>query len=140
VENACECMIKQSVLFWVIFWKDLVCALSNIAIIIVVQWGVMNRCACWSKWGSTWVRLPQLPEVKGELMHFIRHVAPWIVFAALMVHFVLCVAVVWWYLDAIRVFIQRDDGMSNLSWWRSWWTRTEPEDDVRGDGVDSARR
>lgn len=120
-ETACEKMFKQRVLFWIVFGKDLLCALATIAIIIVVQWGIMNRCSCWSGWGSTWVHLPQLPEVKAELMHFIKDVAPGIVFAALMAHFVFCVAIVWWYLGAIRVFIQRDDGESNLAWWGSWW-------------------
>jgi len=119
---ACEKMLKQRVLFWAVFGKDVVCALSTIAIIVVVQWGIMNRCSCWSGWGSTWVHLPQLPEVSAELMHFIKDIAPGIVFAALMFHFLFCVAIVWRYLDAIRVFIQRDDGVSNLAWWTSWWT------------------
>ena len=116
LETACENLLKQRTLFWVIFWKDVVCALSNIAIIIVVQWGIMNRCSCWSGWGSTWLHLPQLPEVKAELMGFIRDVAPWIVLAALMFYFIFCAAVIWRYWDAIRVFIQRDDGAPNLRW------------------------
>lgn len=57
-----------------------------------------------------------MPEVKAELMFFIRHIAPWIVFAALMFHFLFCAAVMWKYWDAIRVFIQRDDGLSNRIW------------------------
>lgn len=124
VECACERLLREKAVFWFVFWKDMFCALSNIAIIMLIQWGIMNSCSCWSGWGSTWVHLPQIPEVKSELMYFIRHVAPWIVFAALMLHFLLCVAVIWWYLDAVRVFIQRDDGESNLGWWRDMWART----------------
>jgi hypothetical protein len=116
VENACEKMFEQQVLFWVVFSKDMVCACSTIAIIVVVQWGIMNSCACWSGWGATWVHLPQLPEVKVELMFFIRHVAPWIVAAALAFHLFFCAAVVWKYRDAVRVLVQRDDGLSNLDW------------------------
>ncbi|KAF1921844.1 hypothetical protein BDU57DRAFT_64211 [Ampelomyces quisqualis] len=113
---ACENLCKGRKLFWAVFWKDLVCALSNIAIVIVVQWGIMNRCSCWSGWGSTFVHLPQLPEVKADLLFFIRNLAPWIVFAALMFHLLFCAAVMWKYWDAIRVFIQRDDGLSNTTW------------------------
>jgi hypothetical protein len=116
VEVACETMLKQRMLFWVVFWKDVAFAMMNIVIIIMVQWGIMNRCSCWSGWGSTWVHLPQLPAVKVELMYFIKHIAPWIVAAALVLHFIFCAAVMWKYRDAIRVFIQRDDGRSNRSW------------------------
>jgi hypothetical protein len=116
MQALCERRLQNGVLFQVLFWKDLFCALSNIAIIIVVQWGIMNRCSCWAGMGSTWVHLPQLREVKTELMYLIRHVAPFIVFAALVFHFGFCAAVVWKYRDAFRVFIQRDDGASNLKW------------------------
>jgi hypothetical protein len=129
VEFACEKMLKQRMLFWVVFWKDVAGAVTNIVIIIMVQWGIMNRCSCWSGWGSTWVHLPQLPAVKVELMYFIKHVAPWIVSAALVLHLVFCAAVMWKYRDAIRVFIQRDDGLSN----RRWGTRRGLKRDVQVD-------
>jgi hypothetical protein len=116
VEIACEKLAKERMLFLVVFWKDVFFASSNVAIIIVVQWGIMNRCSCWSRWGSTWVHMPQLPEVRTELIHFIRNVAPWIMFAALIVHSLFCAIVMWRYWDAIRVFTQRDDGLSNKSW------------------------
>jgi hypothetical protein len=57
-----------------------------------------------------------LPAVKKDLMFFIRHIAPWIVFAALTFHLLFCAVVMWKYWDAIRVFIQRDDGLSNRPW------------------------
>lgn len=55
-----------------------------------------------------------MPEVTPDLMHFIKDVAPWIVFGALMSHFTFCAVVIWEYWDAVRVFVQRDDGVSNL--------------------------
>ncbi|KAF1849773.1 uncharacterized protein K460DRAFT_360626 [Cucurbitaria berberidis CBS 394.84] len=115
IEIICERYLNRR-LFWVIFWKDTLCALSNIAIIIVVQWGIMNRCSCWSGWGSTGLHLPQMPDVKPELMFFIRHIAPWIVLGAVVFHLVFCAVVIWKYWDAVRVYIQRDDGVSNLGW------------------------
>jgi hypothetical protein len=66
-----------------------------------------------------------MPGVKQELMHFIKDVAPWIVFAALMVQLLFFIAVLWGYWDAVRVFIQRDDDESNMTWGRSKATMTE---------------
>jgi hypothetical protein len=120
-EVVAERLLAGERLFWTVFWKDTVCALSNIAIIVVVQWGILNRPACWSIWGTTGLYLPQMPEVTRELMYFIRQVAPGIVFAALMFHFFFCVAVICRYWDAVRVFVQRDDGLSNISWITDGW-------------------
>jgi vancomycin permeability regulator SanA len=111
-----ERLLRRHVIFWPVFWKDMIFSLITIAIIILVQWGILNRSVCWSQWGSTWVHLPQIPEVKTDLMYFIRHTAPWVVAAALVFHLMFCIVVAWRYWDAIRIFIQRDDGMSNVIW------------------------
>jgi hypothetical protein len=112
-------------LFWIIIGKYTFCALRTIITILVLQWSIMNSPACWSAWGSTGLHLPQMPGVKQELMHFIKDVAPWIVFAALMVQLLFFIAVLWGYWDAVRVFIQRDDDESNMTWGRSKATMTE---------------
>jgi len=116
------------VLFRFVIGKDTFFALSTIVTIVVVQWGIMNSPACWSAWGSTGLHLPQMPGVKQDLMHFIKDVAPWIVFAALMVQVLLCIAVLCRYWDAVRVFIQRDDGESNMTWGTSKATMIEMRD------------
>ena len=67
-------------------------------------------------WGFTGLHLPQLPGVKTELMELIREKAPWIVCMSILFHLLFCAAVGWKYRDAFRVFVQRDDGVSNLSW------------------------
>ena len=102
--------------FWVIFWKDMFFTVANIGIILITQWGIMNRCSCWSMWGLTGLNLPQSPAVKKELMELIREKAPWIVSMAILFQLLFCAAVGWKYWDAFRVFVQRDDGVSNLSW------------------------
>lgn len=137
-EVAFESTLSDEILFWVVFWKDMICSLSVVIIILVIQVGIMNSCSCWSRWGATWVHLPQIPEVKGELMYFIRHVAPWIVFGTIVLHFFLCAGVIWWYWDAFRVFIQRDDGESNWPWLRRLWERCWRR--IEGDGVEMQRR
>lgn len=67
-------------------------------------------------WGLAGVHLPELEEVKPELMKFVRKKAPWIVFMAILCQLLFCAAVAWRYWDAVRVFVQRDDGTSNFSW------------------------
>jgi hypothetical protein len=64
----CRKMLAEQWLFMAVSFKDTVCALANIAIVVVVQCGIMSRCACWSGWGSTFVNLPQLSKLETELM------------------------------------------------------------------------
>jgi hypothetical protein len=109
--------------FAAVFCKDIFITLCNIAMMLVIQWGILNRCSCWSMWGLAGVALPQLPEVKPELMYFIRHTAPWITFMAILFQLLFCGAVAWKYWDAIRVFVQRDDGVSNMSWGKRTYER-----------------
>lgn len=114
-----ECLFElllDMTLFWSVFAKDIFCALSNIALIVVTQWGIMNRCSCWTMWGKRGLNLPHLPGVVSELMRDARHVAPWIVSTAIIFQLVFCGLVAWKYWDAVRVFIQRDDGISNAEW------------------------
>src|SRR5205807_1089849 len=88
---AIECMVERWLrkwLFWVVFCKDLFFALSNIGIVAITQWGIMNRCSCWDMWGLTGLHLPQLSEVKPELMRDIRHIAPWITFMAILLQLI----------------------------------------------------
>lgn len=103
-------------LFTAVFCKDVFITLSNIAMMLVIQCGILNRCSCWSMWGLTGVALPQLPDIKPELMYYIRHKAPCIVSMAILFQLLFCGAVAWKYWDAVRVFVQRDDGVSNMSW------------------------
>jgi hypothetical protein len=103
-------------MLWAVFWKDLFFAVATIGVILITQWGIMNRCSCWSMWGFTGLHLPQLPDVESELMTLIRQQAPWIVFMAVLLQLLFCASVAWKYWDGVRVFVQRDDGVSNLTW------------------------
>lgn len=103
-------------LFWAVFYKDLVATLTNIGVILITQWGIMNSCACWSMWGMRGLHLPQMSNVTPDLMYYTQQVAPWITFMAILFQLVFCGAVSWVYRDAVRVYIQRDDGMSNREW------------------------
>lgn len=115
--NLLERWLRKGI-FWTVFWKDVFFAVANIGVVFITQWGIMNRCSCWSMWGLTGLHLPQLPGVKLELRKLIRQQAPWIVFMAIMLQLIFCAAVAWKYWDAVRVFLQRDDEISNLGWER----------------------
>lgn len=119
-ELVLERLLPNSLFTWV-FYKDLFFGVANIIVVLVIQVGVMNSCACWSKWGQTGLHLPQMQEVKPELMHMARVVAPWFTASAVVLHLVLCVGVLVVYQDAVRVYIQRDDGLSN---WPDWCIST----------------
>ena len=114
--------------------------LSNIAIVMVTQWGIMNRCSCWDMWGLTGLHLPQIPEEIPGLMHFIRYEAPWIVFTAILVQLLFGAAVCWWYWDAVKVYIQRDDGASNASWRRTKRTPRIIEAEAEGQEFDELKK
>jgi hypothetical protein len=94
----------------------MIAAITNIGLVIITQWGIMNSCACWSMWGMRGLHLPQMSDTKPELMYYTQHVAPWITFMAILFQFVFCAAIIWTNWDAVRVYIQRDDGMSNREW------------------------
>ncbi|ORX95507.1 hypothetical protein BCR34DRAFT_607932 [Clohesyomyces aquaticus] len=109
---------KDDRLFTAVVCKDVSCALINISIILITQWGIFYRCACWTDLGRKGLALPQIPEIKRELMDMIRDTFPWVVGGAITFHILFCLLVAVCYRDALRVFLQRDDGMSNF-WWRN---------------------
>ncbi|KAF2184313.1 hypothetical protein K469DRAFT_688793 [Zopfia rhizophila CBS 207.26] len=105
-------------LFWIVFMKDTFFPLSNIALLIVYQWGSMNRCSCWDMWGLAGLVLPEMPEIKATLMSLIKLEFPWVILGAILFQLAFCAVVAWKYWDAVRVFVQRDDGASKLDIWR----------------------
>ncbi|KAF2004955.1 hypothetical protein P154DRAFT_560345 [Amniculicola lignicola CBS 123094] len=127
VEFIAERWLKKRHLFAVVFSKDVLFATSNVVVIFMVQSGLLNRCSCWSMFGLTGVNLPQHPDVTPILMHFVKRIAPWITFMAIFFQFLFCGMVLWKYSDAIRVFVQRDDGISNLGWDRVKREDKKPE-------------
>jgi hypothetical protein len=43
-----------------------------------------------------------------------KHIFPAIIFSSICIQLVCCVMIGWWYRHALRVYLQRDDGSSNL--------------------------
>lgn len=103
--------------FWLTFVKDFLTTAVTIGIIVYTQAGVFNRCECYTKWGQTGLALPETPAVKEVLNRrllgaYLGPAVGCIVFQLVVIPFLIHHV----YGNAIRVFTQRDDGLSNMGW------------------------
>ena len=107
-------------LFWTILIKDSVATAATMGGIIATQLGIFNRCSCYTNQGRTGLALPQMPDVAETLFRRLSTAYPAITFTGIAIELVviplfLCI----WYIDALRIFVQRDDRRSNAAWlWR----------------------
>lgn len=110
--------------FWLTFVKDGLMTAGTMAINIFFSMGFLNRCECYTEWGQTGLALPGTPAVKEILNRrllgaYLGLAVSSIVFQLIVVPFLIhCQCG-----NAIRVFTQRDDGLSNRAWigWPSSW-------------------
>ncbi|PVH84377.1 hypothetical protein DL98DRAFT_651609 [Cadophora sp. DSE1049] len=100
--------------------KDIIATLATLTGIIVTQIGVFNRCSCYTRWGRVGVALPQWKSVSGVLSWRIHTAYPAISFLCIGIMLLIVpLMTARQYELAIRVFLQRDDGVSNLEWFDS---------------------
>lgn len=126
-----ECLLERLLhkgLFWAVFMKDVFFGFGNIAIVLSIQCGLLYRCSCATRWDTLPFYPPQWPGVSDNLMKFIRREAPAITVAAITIQLVLCAAILWTFFDAVRVYIQRDDGASNLHLGRARYEKLQGGD------------
>ena len=107
----------QRTLFWTMLIKDSVATAATMGGIIATQLGIFNRCGCYTNWGSTGLALPQMPDVAETLFRRLSTAYPAITFTGIAIELIvfpvfLCI----WYIDALRIFVQRDDRRSNAAW------------------------
>ena len=106
----CQTLENRSRLFWCTFVKDLLATSTTIGCVIATQLGIMNRCSCYTRWGTTGLKLPEMPDVAAVLSERLGREYPLVTFAAIVIELVIVPLSVWlWYEDAMRVFVQRDD-------------------------------
>ena len=104
-------------LFWYTYIKDFIATTTTMGAIIATQLGIFNRCACYTRWGSTGLALPEMPDVAAILSYRLGTAYPAITFSSIGLELLIVPVAIWlWYADAVRVFTQRDDGGSNGSW------------------------
>ena len=113
-------------LFWCTYIKDLIATTTTMGGIIATQVGLFNRCACYTRWGGTGLALPEMPDVAAVLSYRLGTAYPAITFSAIGLELIIVpVAIWWWYPNAMRVFVQRDDGESNARWYWQYNLKVE---------------
>ena len=104
--------------FYFTFVKDILITIATMGGIIVTQVGVFNRCSCYTLWGKVGLALPEVSWVAGTLVHRISTVYPAIAFICIALELVVFpTMIVWEHRHAARVFMQRDDQVSNKEAW-----------------------
>jgi hypothetical protein len=90
------------------FVKEFVMGSSALVVILVTQFGIFNRCDCFTLWGKVPLALPEIPEVKAVLMNKIAFEWPAVTFGWIGIEMMLC-GVLWYvYKDAFEVYNQGD--------------------------------
>jgi hypothetical protein len=114
--------------FRITFIKDTCSMLGTLIGIILTHIGLFNRCSCWTQWGNAGLALPQEPAVAVILNLRINTWYSGIVFGCIAIELIMFGFIACWFRLAFKVFLQRDDGKSNIDflqhldpreWWRS---------------------
>ena len=114
----------QTLLFCLTLGKDILITGATLSWVIVINVGFYNRCACYTMWGKAALALPEMPQVADKLSHRITTVYPGVAFASIGLELIVIPSVIaFHYSVALRVFMQRDDGVSNAGWLRKLWYR-----------------
>lgn len=114
----------QTLLFWLTLIKDILITSATVAWVIVLHVGFLNRCDCYTKWGRVALALPEMPQIADKLSYRISTIYPGVAFVSIVVELIVIPSIISFrYWDALRVFIQRDDGLSNVEWLRELWRR-----------------
>ncbi len=123
---------SSTMLFSLTLIKDIVFTAATMIGIILTQVGILNRCECYSNWGTTGTALPQIPDVDALLRARINSWYPAITALGLGFQLILVPCyIVQRYGSALRVYIQRDDTKSNtpkcLNKLGSWGRKVMPK-------------
>ena len=104
--------------FWFMFAKDLLSTLITTGTILLTQLGIFNRCSCYTYGGTAGLALPEISTVSQTLFHDIETLYPAIAFLGIAFQLIVFPAIISHeYGMAMRVFLQRDDDLSNMRWW-----------------------
>lgn len=113
--------------FWFTFVKDFLAIGATLGLVIATQIGIFNKCSCYTQGGKAGLALPQNPIVKTDLEYRLDWYYPAVTVTGIVAQLVVFPGIiVARYYRAVRVFLQRDDGESNLQWCfnicsLTWW-------------------
>lgn len=112
--------------FWFTFAKDFIAMAATLGIVIATQIGIFNKCSCYTS-ASSGLALPQMPAVQTILQDRLKSEYPILTAMGIVAQLIVFPGILTWrYYSAVRVFLQRDDGKSNVQWlynvsnWK-WW-------------------
>ena len=111
-------------LFWFTLSKDLAAFSATMAIVIATQVGIYNKSSCYTKGGEKGLALPQQPATNDILQAGLKVGGSYTVivtFGVLVQLIIVPLLLLWRYQAAFRVFLQKDDGTSNLQFPRLGW-------------------
>lgn len=112
---------KRNKLFWMMYAKDVFCTLATLLFLMLTVSGCLNACSCWMD-RETGLILPQRPDIDALLRYRLHYEYPAYVYVGMGIELIIVPFIIWRkYPDALRVFVQRDDGESN---WRGYWKMT----------------
>jgi hypothetical protein len=96
------------------FGKDLFTSASTVVIIVITQWGIFNRCDCYTQWGRKPFANQLDPAIALKLNDRFQKEWPIIIFIGIVIQLTACGLLTWWYNLAFRVYLQKDENTSNL--------------------------
>ena len=107
---------NQKSLFKIMLVKDLFFALGTIVWVFMTVVGALNRCDCWIDHDGSLI-LPQREDIDRKLQRRLQWDYPAWIFSGVAVELILIPAwVKYRHGGALKVFVQRDDGTSNIEW------------------------
>lgn len=144
VVNYLFSFIPYSNHFPITLLRDFLAMGITLGLVIATQVGIFNKCSAYTLAGRVGLQLPQISVVKKILqdrlvLHYPAITAMGIIVQLIVVPGIICLR----YATAVQVFLQRDDGESNLHWLRiptSWaWHAQERTPETELEEANSER-
>jgi hypothetical protein len=112
-----EKFVDVEKLFIITFLKDFLCFCATMAMVLATQFGIYHKCDCYTNSGNVGLALPEQDATANTLRQGLEvgGIYTVIVTLGLVLQVAIVPLLLWWrYYDAFRVFLQKDDGTSNL--------------------------
>ena len=105
------------------FCKDLFFALGTTGWLMATVIGALNRCDCWIGPHDELI-LPKRSDINNILIQRLHSLYPALIFSAMTLELIVPPIWIWlYYRDALKVFVQRDDGKSNFESYTRLWAQ-----------------
>ena len=99
------------------YLKDVGAVAATLGFVFATVVGVLNKCHCWTNFGRVSLVFPQRRDIDELLQHRLAVDYPAYIFSGIAVELFVIPGWIWYcYGDAMSVFIQRDDNISNSAW------------------------